>query len=229
MSKLVASVGHLPAAIVNATHYFEDNFATDKPNALGVFLVKWERSEAVKCGLLHFRRKTFIYPHTIQASFEVSLNRLKKNLMIERSILYTCSLYLLRFLCIMKIYIFPRSELESLCALIGEFVNSEKTKDEILNHLSSDDSVAYRCVTELVHVSLLSHREESGFLLLNSLTKASVWLAMRRDMGEMAQLENLLARASKFVARSWTPCLPTYNPSETGEAGLATFFEAADT
>lgn len=225
ISKLVASVGHLPAAIVNATHYFQDNFASTNPNSLSAFLSKWEGSEAVKGGLLQFRRRTFIYPHTMQASFEVSLSRLKRGLEIEKPGLYTCSLYLLRLLSIMEVNRFARSELESLCALLGKFVDYERAEDQVLHDLSSDASVAYRCITELVHVSLLSDPEGRGILVLNNLIKACVWLTMTRDMKETTPLERVLGRAAIFIARSWTPCSSTYDPSETGEAELATIFE----
>lgn len=228
ISKLVRSVGHLPAAIVNATHYFNDNFASANPYALSAFLARWESSEAVQDGLLQFRRRTFIYPQTMQASFEVSLSRLKRSLDIENPDLYTCSLYLLRLLSIMEVNQFARSELESLCTLLGNFVNSEKAENENihLRHLSSDASVAYRCVTKLVHVSLLSDPESSGILLLNNLTKACVRFTMTREMNETAPLEPVLGRAAKFLARSWTPCLSTYDASETGDAELAATLEA---
>lgn len=228
ISKLVWSVGHLPAAVVNATHYLNDNFASTNPYALSAFLAKWESSEAFQNGLLQFRRRTFIYSHTMQASFEISLNRLKRSLDIEDPVMYTCCLYLLRLLSIMEVNQFARSDLESLCALLGKFVSFEEAANETLHlcHLSSDASVAYRCVTELIHVSLLSDPESKGILVLNNLTKACVRLTMTREMSEPARLEPLLGRAAKFLARSWTPCLSTYDPSETGTAELATILEA---
>lgn len=218
ISKLVTSVGHLPAAIVNATHYFKDNFASANPYALSSFLVKWEGSEAVKCGLLQFRRKTFIYPHTMQASFEVSLSRLKRSLDFEHPDLYSCSLYLLRLLSITEVNRFARSELDSLCALLGKFIHSEQVESEILRYLSSDASVAYRCITELVHVSLLSDVAGEGVLMLNNLTKACVWFTMTREKSETTLSERLLNQTAEFLARSWTPCSTTYDPSETGKA-----------
>ena len=225
ISKLVRSVGHLPAAIVNATHYFKDNFASTNPYALSAFLAKWESSEAFQDGLLQFRRRTFIYPHTMQASFEISLNRLKRSLDIENSSLYTCCLYLLRLLSILEVNKFARSDLESLCALLGKFVSSEEAANESLYlcHLSSDASVAYRCVTELIHVSLLSDPESGGILFLNNLTKACVRLTMTREMSDTARLETLLGRAAKFLARSWAPCFSMYSRSETGEAVGSSF------
>lgn len=229
ISKLVARVGHLPAAIVNATHYFKDNFGSSNPYGLSAFLQKWEGSEEFRGGLLQFRRSTFIYPHTMQASFEVSLSRLKRNLTSEDPDLYTCSIYLLRLLSIVDVNQFERSELESLCALLGKFLGSEKVENKILRHLSSDSSVIHRCVTEMVHVSLLSDPEGRGVLLLNNLTKACVWLTATQDKLKTAQFEDLLERAARFVVRAWTPCLSTHDASDTGEAGLATTSEAPDT
>ena len=213
VSKLVASVGHLPAAIVNATHYLKANFDYANPYALSAFLAKLEGSEAVKAGLLQFRRRTFIYPHTMQASFEVSSSRLKRSLETENPGLYTCSLCLLRLLSIMDVNEFARGELESLCARLGRFVVSEDIENETLRYLSSDTSVAQRCVTELVHVSLLSEPEGGGIFLLNDLTKACVWLTVKRDMGETARLEQILQRAGNFLIRTWP---------QTGVAELAT-------
>ncbi len=221
VSKLVTSVGHLPAAIVNATHYFKDNFSSADPYALRALLARWEGSEAVKCALLQFRRRTFIYPHTMQASFEVSMSRMKRSLDIENPRLYTCSLYLLRLLSMMDVDRFARSEVQSLCALLGDFVNSEKAENEILHHLSSDTSVAYRCITELVHVSLLSDPDGRGILHLNNLTKACVWLKLIWNNSETA----LSRRAAEFLVRSWTPCSSTYDPSETNKAESATTLE----
>ena len=204
MTKLVAKVGHLPAGIVNATHYFKDNFAFRNLYALNAFLAKWEGTEAVKMGLLQFRRRTFIYPHSIQASFEVSSSRLKRNLGTEDPRLYTCSLCLLHLLSMMDISEFARSELESLCALLERFLESEEIGNTVLRYLSSSDtSVAHRCVTELVHVSLLSDSVVRDVLLLNNLTKAGVWLNMKQGVGETAQLEQFLQRAAKHIIRTW--------------------------
>ena len=203
ISKLVAKVGHLPAGIINATHYFKDNFASANPYALRNFLGRWEGSEAVRNGLLNFRRRAFIYPHTIQASFEVSSSRLKRNLGTENPLLYNCSLCLLQLLSMMNVSEFARNELESLCALLERFLDSEQVENTVLRYLSSDTSVAHRCVTELVHVSLLSDPGNGDVLLLNNLTKECVGLTVRREMGETAQLEQVLRRAAYLITRTW--------------------------
>ena len=203
ISKLVAKVGHLPAGIVNATHYFKDNFASANPYALSAFLAKWEGTEAVKDGLLQFRRRTFIYPHTMQASFEVSLSRLKRNIGSVNARLYTCSLCLLQLLSMMDVSEFARSELESLCALLEKFLDSEKVENTVLRYLSGDTSVAHRCITELVHVSLLSDSGDRDIVLLNNLTKACVRLTMKWNTGETAQLKQVLQRAAKYIIRTW--------------------------
>ena len=209
ISKLVAKVGHLPAGIVNATHYFKDNFASRNPYALSAFLAKWEGTEAVKNELLQFRRRTFIYPHTMQASFEVSSSRLKRNLGSVNTRLYTCSLCLLHLLSMMDVSEFARSEVENLCALLAKFLDSEKDDITILRYLSSDPTVAHRCITELIHVSLLSDSSDRDILLLNNLTKACVWFTMKRDMGETAQLDEVLQRAAKQIIRTWPGPLKT--------------------
>ena len=208
ISKLVAKVGHLPAGIVNATHYFKDNFASANPYALSAFLAKWEGTEAVKDGLLQFRRRTFIYPHTMQASFEVSLSRLKRNIGSVNARLYTCSLCLLHLLSMMDVSEFARTEMEFLCALLEKFLDSEKVEYTFLRYLSGE-SVAHRCITELIHVSLLSDSVDRDILLLNNLTKACVRLTMKWDMGETAQLKQVLQRAAKYISRTWLGQLKT--------------------
>ena len=145
----------------------------------------------------------------MQALFEVLSSRLKRNLGIENPRLYTCSLCLLHLLSMMDVSEFTRSKLESLCALLERFLNSEKVKNIVLRYLSSDTSVAHRCVTELVYVSLLSDSGDRDILLLNNLTKACVWLTMKRNMGETAQLERVLQRAAKRIIRTWLGPLKT--------------------
>lgn len=221
ISKLVTSVGHLPAAIVNATHYFKDNFASANPYALSALMAKWEGSEATKSGILQYRRRTFIYPHTMQASFEISLSRLKRGLDIENYWLYQCSLCLLCLLGIMDVNSFAKTELESLSALLGSYVTSEHAVNEALHHLSSDASIAHRCTTELVHVSLLSDADGKDVLVLNNLTKACLWLIMTQDQYDIMTLEGEYRQAAKFLAQSWAPCLSTYELSGSGKARLA--------
>ena len=201
--RLVAKVGHLPAGVINATHYFKDNFASANPYALSAFLAKWEGTEAVKEALLQFRRRTFIYPHSMQASFEISSSRLKRNIGTEDPQLYTSSLCLLYLLSIMNISDFARSELEGLRALLERFLDAENVENTAIRYLSSDTSVAHRCVTELIHVSLLSDSGGEGFLFLNCMTQACVWLTMKRDIGEIAQLKQILHRAAKHIVRTW--------------------------
>ncbi|CAF9906559.1 MAG: hypothetical protein ALECFALPRED_002434 [Alectoria fallacina] len=106
ITKLVKSVGYPQAAIVNATYDFKDNFASANPYALTLFLVNWEGSEdseTIRDRVLQLCRRTFIYPHTMQASFEVSLSPLKRNLDIENTGLHTCSVHSPRLLSIMKV------------------------------------------------------------------------------------------------------------------------------
>ena len=201
--RLVTRVGQLPAGIVNATHYFKDNYASANPYALSAFLAKWEGTEAVKEGLLQFRRRTFIYPHSMQASFEISSSRLKRNIGTEDPRLYTSSLCLLYLLSIMDISYFARSELEGLCAPLEKFLDFENVENTALRYLSSDTSAAHRCVTELLHVSLLSDSEDEGILFLNCMTQACVWLTMKQDIGEIAQLKQVLHQAAKHIVRTW--------------------------
>lgn len=143
---LFTNVGYLPAAIFYASHYLDDCFTPANLDALTAFLENWEGSEgseAARGEALQFRRRAFIYPHMMQASFDVSSNQLRRNLENENAGLYACSLHLLRLLSIMGVNQFARSDLNSLCALLGQIDDSEKAQNKFLRHLSGDTRISH--------------------------------------------------------------------------------------
>ena len=95
--------------------------------------------------------------------------------------LYFCCLNLLRLLSALKAARFARVELESLCNLLGPFVQTyeignitseEREPNELLaslRQLSEDTTKAPRCATELVRVSLLTIPDGSDMLIFNPL------------------------------------------------------------
>ena len=115
----------------------------------------------------------------------------------------------------MKVKQFARRKIDSLCALLEEFVRSDTGggQDPRLYRLSLDVARAHQCITELIHVSLLSYSEAEGVLVLNELIRACV-LVCRQDgvqspiLGAIPTDEaKRLGRAGDHITRSWTPYL----------------------
>ena len=225
MSEVAANMGYLPAALVSGSHYLIDNLTSRTPFAIHSYHAKWSSPEH-RWQILQFRRRTSRYPYTIHTSFEVSLQRLRRNTEVEGLVLYLCCLSLLRLLSALKVKRFARVELESLCELLGQFIQKETQdttrsrggEDELfvsLRRLSEDASKAPRCTTELLHVSLLTDPDGAGVLVLNSLVGACVTLGVRdglavdQGLGStgLSEVESeLLARAARHIYKSWAPC-----------------------
>lgn len=232
LSNVAVNPGYLPAALVSGSHYLTDHLASRNPYALNSYLARWD-SPADRRQILEFRRKTSRYPHTILASFEVSLRRLRRNTRAECPKLYFCSLNLLRLLSALKISRFERVELESLCALLGPFIQAEGTQNiaqlrqeendllASMRQLSEDASKAPRCATELVNVSLLTIPDGTDIMVLNQLIRASVLLRAQdspaadqslRDLALDEAESQLLERAACHISRNWAPCSPPPKP-----------------
>ena len=233
MLEVAANMGYLPAALVSGSHYLIDNLASRNPFAIRSYHAKWNSPEH-RWQILQFRRRTSRYPHTIHASFEVSLQRLRRNIEVEGPISYLCCLNLLRLLSALKVERFARAELESLCDLLGQFIQKETQditrsrggEDELfisLRQLSEDASTALRCTTELLHVSLLTDPDGAGMLVLNTLVGACVLLGVRGGSGAdkglgsagLSDVESLLlVRAAHHIQKSWAPCSLSFDEIE---------------
>ena len=243
LAEVAANMGYLPAALVSGSHYLMDNLASRNLHALSSYYAKWDSSE-YRWEILQFRRTSSRYPHTIYNSFQVSLQRLRRNTEGEGLALYFCCLNLLRLLSALEVERFARVELESLCELLAQFIQKEtqdiaRSKEgEVelfvsLRRLSEDASKAPRCAAELLHVSILTDPDGAGVLVLNSLTRACVMvrahdgLAVDEGLGNtgLSEVESLLlSRAARHICESWEPCFkdsrqilvkPRWRPLET--------------
>lgn len=180
-SRITASLGHLPAAIINASHFLVDNYGSANPNGMQAFFDKW-KSDHTRHEILQYRRRTTRYPYTMQASYEISVRRLKRNTEAGPKRLFLCSFTLLRLLCFTNEESFTQDQLEDLKVALGEFVISEFEKSEVrtsLEHMSKDIIPVFRCITELVNVSLLSYANGTSTIVINSLMRACVQLCKR--------------------------------------------------
>ena len=173
-SKITASLGHLPAAIINASHFLGDNFGSANFLAMQAYLQKWE-SDDTRHEILQYRHRTTRYPYTMQESYEVSIRRLKRNTATGPKRLFLCSLILLRLLCLMNVESFAQDEIEDLKTLLRSSVTSKTEQNEVrtsLEDMSKDIIPIFRCITELGNVSLLSFVDGRSVMVINRLTKA---------------------------------------------------------
>ena len=216
ITAITASLGHLPAAIVNASHFLIDNFGSANANAMQAYLRRWE-SDDTRHEILQYRRRTTRYPYTMRASYEVSMRRLKRNTETGPESLFLCSLTLLRLFCFMNVESFTRDQLEGLKVLLMDCLISDPENSEVrtsLEHISQDIIPIYRCITELVHVSLLSSSDGASIMVINSLIKACVRLYKQNslrtqlDDGEYLMTETeamYLRRAADKISTRWAP------------------------
>ena len=228
LSKTAANFGFIPAALVNGSHYLNDNLASMNPYAENLYLARWN-SDADRRQIMQFRRTAYQYEHSMHSSFEISLQRLWRNTNAESPALYFCCLNLLRLLSAVKIACFARVELESLRHLLGLFLREreEQKLGQIygeqtglrfsLHQLSEDASKCPRCATELVHVSLLIAPDGTDNLVLNQLVMACVMLRGQvvsasdpgwRDLGLDGAESLLLERTACYISENWIPCSP---------------------
>ena len=213
-SRVTDSLGHLPAAIINASHFLLDNFGPADPDAMQAFLHRWE-SDDTRHEILQYRRRTTRYPYTMWASYQVSIRRLKRNTEAGPKRLFLCSFTLLRLLCFMNEELLTQVQLKDLKVALGEFIISESEKNEVttsLEHMSKDIIPVFRCITELVNVSLLSSANETSTIVINSLIRACVQLCKRDlldsqyDDGEYIMTEReavYLKRVADDISTYW--------------------------
>ncbi len=215
-SKITACLGYLPAAIINASHYLVDNFGSANPYAMQAYFRRWESDDA-RHEILQYRRRTTRYPYTMRASYEVSVRRLKRNTETGPKGLFLCSLTLLRLLCFMDVESFAEDQIEDLRTLLGDFITSKSERSAVrtsLESMSQDIIPIFRCITELGHVSLLSFRDGTSIVMINSLIKACVRLCKRDSLdlesddvaSLMIETEALyLKQAADNISMYWAP------------------------
>ena len=218
-SKITASLGHLPAAIINASHFLVDNSGSANRYSMKSFLHRWE-SDDTRHEILQYRRRTTRYPYTMRASYEVSVRRLRRNTETGLELLFQCSFTLLRLLCFMNVESFTQDQLEDLKMLLEHFLgDSESEENRVrtsLAYMSQDVIPVFRCVTELVHVSLLSFANGASTIVINSLIKACVQLCKRDSLDTqyddvafvMTETEAVyLKRVALDISTFWAPAL----------------------
>ena len=215
-SKITASLGHLPAAIINASHFLIDNFGPANPNAMQAYLRRWG-SDDTKHEILQYRRRTTRYPYTMRESYDISVRRLKRNTETGPKGLFLCSLTLLRLLCFMNVESFAQDQIEGLKTLLRSFVTLKPEQNEIrtsLEDMSKDIIPIFRCITELVHVSLLSFSDGTGIVVINSLIEACARQCKQDSLN--VQLDGVaslmieteaayLKQAADEISKHWAP------------------------
>lgn len=217
-SKITASLGYLPAAIINASHFLVDNFGSADLSAMQAYLHRWE-SDDTRHEILQFRRRTTLYLHTMRESYEISVRRLKRNTETGSEDLFLCSLTILRLLCLMNVDSFAKDHIEDLKTLLRDFVTSQSEESEVgraLEKISQDAIPIFRCITELVHVSLLSFSDGTSVMVINGLIKACVRLC-KRDSWDIGCVDvassaadkeaAYLKRAAGNISTYWAPAL----------------------
>ena len=218
-SKITASLGHLPGAIVNASHFLVDNFGPTSPYATQAYLHRWQ-SDATRHEILQYRRRTTRYPFTMQESYENSVCRLERNTETGPKSLFLCSLTLLRLLCFMDVESFAQEQIEDLKTLLGSFVTSRSEKSEVgasLEYMSQDSIPIFRCITELAHVSLLSFSDGTSIVEINSLIKACARQSKQDFFDIQCDVASLMTKteaaylkqAADDISTRWAPASRT--------------------
>ena len=210
-SRITASIGHLPGAIINASHFLVDNFCSTSPYAMQKYLRRWE-SDDTRHEILEYRRRTTRYPNTMLKSYDISVRRLERNTETGGKDLFLCSLTMLRLLCLMNVVSFAQDQIDELKTPLRDFVTSQSEKSEVrsaLEQISQDTIPVFRYITELVQVSLLSFSDRTRVIVINDLIKACVQLC-RRGCDDRASLMTkteaaYLKRAADYILVYWAP------------------------
>lgn len=212
MENVAKCLGALPAAIATGSHYMKDSLGSRwDPDSYGKFVWSWNHDDG-KRSILQSHRATLKYRDSVLASFEVSLQRLRRNIenIASHDTLEENCLRLLRLLSAMDVNEISRRDLldlkGALPIALSDLLNIphpllqfSELVTTMLTHgfgLSID-----QCLTELIKVSLLTERSSDRTLLLNSVTKACALLVpMTISSDEKAALEVI----AKEVQGHWT-------------------------
>ena len=186
MIDIATCLGGLPAAIIIGSHYITDNLGSKwDPDRYNRFLDSWCQNDG-KSNILKSRRAMLKYHHSMLASFERSLCRLRRNIrgMDRPSELEEHCLVLLQLLSAMDLNEILQSGLIKLKNALSIARHDLQGKlgtvefsDMVVEPRRLDYEISVdECVTELVKVSLLTERSIDGTLLLNNVTKACALL-----------------------------------------------------
>ena len=196
MNAVATRLGAVPAAITMGSHYIKDNFGLkwssesyDKWNSKNYdkFLDTWNEDNT-RGNILTAHRSMLRYRHSMLASFEVSLDRLRRNsenVVLQGARKDSQCLRLLQLLSAMDLHEITRSSLSgfegALQLALRNLPRNPYWKLQFgdvladFQALGSDVSIN-QCIAELVKVSLLTEDSANGTFLLNNLTKACALL-----------------------------------------------------
>ena len=179
--EIATRLGALPAAIVVGAHYIQDNFGSRwNRDSYQKFLDAWSQ-DGGNSNILQSRRTMLKYRHSMLASYELSVRRLRRNVshLVWGERLGKCCVALLQLLAAMNIQELSGQELaefKKAVAMAWQNLQGDIRKAEfsdapvglrILDHEISIDN----CVAELLKVSLLTERPNDEALLLNNVTR----------------------------------------------------------
>ncbi len=199
MRDIAIRLGTLPAAIIIGSHYIKDNLGLNlNPGSYNKFLDSWSQ-DGGKDSILKSRRAMLRYHQSLLASFDLSLQRLRRNVkdVVWHKKLEEHCLLLLQLLSAMKLGEISESGLSkfkkamriSFHLLQGPICKAEfsdvVTEPQRIDHDISID----RCVTELVKVSLLTKRSSDSTFLLNVTKACALLVPTKISSNEMVALE----------------------------------------
>lgn len=210
---VVARLGALPVAIIIGSHYIKDNIgSTRNPDNYRKFLDSWDQGGG-KSSVLNSRRAMLRYRHSMLASFELSLNRLRRNVrdISWHDRLENQCLMLLQLLSAMGLHEISENDLIAFKRALDIAwrdlrggIREAEFKDVTAEPPRFDHQISINeCITELVKVSLLTKRSSDGTVLLNSVTQACALLVPNYiSSDEMAMLESNAEEIGKHWNRS---------------------------
>lgn len=213
MRDVVTRLGALPAAITIGSHYVKDNIGSKwNPDSYRKFLDSWDQGGG-KSSILKSRRAMLRYRHSMLASFELSLHRLRRNVkdIAWHDKLENHCLMLLQLLSAMGLHEISENDLSAFKGALDSAwhdlrggLREAEFKDVTAESRRFDHEISINeCITELVKVSLLTERSSDGTLLLNSVTQACALLVPNHiSSDEMAVLRSNAEEIGKHWNRS---------------------------
>ena len=200
MRDIATCLGALPAALAMGSHYMKDNLAS-KWNADGYkeFLDLWTQDDG-KRHVLQSHRAMLKYRHSIIASFEVSLQRMRRNIVLQAShdALTDYCLKLLQLFSAMDVEEISRDDLARLKIILHTAPPPLLDLPIMLGTMSIKP--LERSLSELTKVSLLTERSTDGTLLLNNVIKVCALLVPNSISLED---KSVVEESAQEVLRRW--------------------------
>ncbi|KAL8918578.1 MAG: hypothetical protein Q9172_005368 [Xanthocarpia lactea] len=233
MRSVVTHLGGVPAAVIMSSHYMTDILGSRGDlDDYKRFLRSWADQNS-KYGILQSRRAMQRYRHSILASFEVSVFRLRENLKsLKKSKSYTelCFL-LLRTLSALDVNVMLRHDFwvfKSALRVIPPalsnrffsvtFPHPTDAPQILLTHETWVDE----CLTHLLRVSLITERLDDGALMLNNITKVCALLVFWHITQDQLDAVEEIAREVKEIWRAKDPTSLTHALSSDMATGTLT-------